>query len=47
MTDSVAFAQDMFRKTKVGVAPGAAFGEEGEGWLRLCFGSAPTASPSP
>jgi aspartate/methionine/tyrosine aminotransferase len=39
MVDSLAFAQDMFRKTKVGVAPGAAFGDEGEGWLRLCFAS--------
>ncbi len=37
MTDSVAFAQDIGRRTGVGLAPGAAFGDGGEGHLRLCF----------
>jgi aspartate aminotransferase len=37
IVDSLKFAQDLFRTTKVGVAPGRAFGEGGEGWLRLCF----------
>ena len=37
MTDSLAFAKDLFRKTQVGVAPGSSFGPAGEGWLRLCF----------
>jgi len=41
MQDSLTFAQEMFRHTKVGVAPGRAFGEGGEGWLRLCFASDP------
>jgi aspartate aminotransferase len=37
MTDSVAFAHDLIGKTGVGLAPGLAFGPEGEGWMRLCF----------
>ena len=41
MDDSVEFAKRLFRETKVGVAPGRAFGPEGEGWLRLCFASDP------
>ena len=40
MTDSLAFAEDMLRKTHVGLAPGVAFGSIGEGRLRLCFASA-------
>lgn len=36
--DSVSLARDILDKTGVGMAPGAAFGSEGEGWLRLCFG---------
>ena len=39
--DSLDFAKRLFRETKVGIAPGAAFGPEGEGWLRLCFASDP------
>lgn len=39
MTDSVATCKDILRRTGVGLAPGAAFGEEGEGWIRLCFAS--------
>ncbi len=41
VTNSLAFAQDLFRQTKVGIAPGRAFGDEGEGWLRLCFAQDP------
>jgi aspartate/methionine/tyrosine aminotransferase len=37
MVDSVAFAKEILAKTKVGLAPGAAFGLGGEGHLRLCF----------
>jgi aspartate aminotransferase len=41
MRDSLRFAQDLVAKHGVGVAPGAAFGEAGEGHLRLCFASSP------
>ncbi|MCY4072092.1 MAG: pyridoxal phosphate-dependent aminotransferase [Chloroflexi bacterium] len=37
MGDSYSFALDVLRKTGVGLAPGAAFGPQGEGYLRLCF----------
>jgi aspartate aminotransferase len=37
IADSVAFAKEILAKTKVGLAPGAAFGLGGEGHLRLCF----------
>ena len=37
MTDSVAYAKQLIAETGVGMAPGRAFGESGEGWLRLCF----------
>jgi aspartate aminotransferase len=37
MTESLAFAKDLVRRAGVGLAPGTAFGPEGEGWLRLCF----------
>jgi len=37
MSDSVAFARALLDETGVGLAPGAAFGEGGEGHLRLCF----------
>jgi aspartate aminotransferase len=39
--DSVAFAKELLAKTKVGLAPGSAFGAMGEGYLRLCFARAP------
>ncbi len=41
MQDSLAFAQRLVREARVGLAPGAAFGEGGEGFLRLCFAQAP------
>jgi aspartate/methionine/tyrosine aminotransferase len=37
MDDSVAFAKDLLMRTGVGLAPGAAFGEGGDDYLRLCF----------
>jgi aspartate/methionine/tyrosine aminotransferase len=39
--DSVAFARRLVRETGVALAPGVAFGREGEGWLRWCFASSP------
>ena len=35
--DSYAFAERILHDCGVGLAPGAAFGPEGEGYLRLCF----------
>ena len=35
--DSFAYAVDLMRRAKVGLAPGVAFGPSGEGRLRLCF----------
>ena len=37
VTDSFAFAKEILEQTGVGLSPGVAFGEEGEGYLRLCF----------
>jgi len=37
--DSLAFAKRLVRDAGIGIAPGAAFGAEGEGWLRWCFAS--------
>lgn len=37
MTDSLATAKNLLHIAKVGVAPGVAFGEAGEGYLRICF----------
>src|SRR3546814_17790892 len=45
MVDSVAFAQELIARTGVGMAPGRAFGDAGEGWLRLCF-AAEAATPA-
>lgn len=39
VSDSYAFAQRVLRQCGVGLAPGAAFGPQGEGYLRLCFAS--------
>ncbi len=36
-TDSVALAKRLIARAGLGLAPGAAFGPEGEGWLRWCF----------
>jgi len=37
MTDSVAFAKQLLAATGVGLAPGAAFGDHSDAYLRLCF----------
>jgi aspartate/methionine/tyrosine aminotransferase len=37
--DSLAFAKRLVVEAGLGLAPGAAFGPEGEGWLRWCFAS--------
>jgi len=37
VTDSYTFAEQVLRQCGVGLAPGAAFGPQGEGYLRLCF----------
>jgi aspartate/methionine/tyrosine aminotransferase len=41
--DSLAFAKHLVADHGLGLAPGAAFGPEGEGWLRWCFASQDTA----
>jgi aspartate/methionine/tyrosine aminotransferase len=41
MENSLEFAKRLVRETGVGLAPGTAFGPQGEGWLRLCFARAP------
>jgi aspartate/methionine/tyrosine aminotransferase len=37
--DSLAFAKQLVEQHGLGLAPGVAFGPEGEGWLRWCFAS--------
>jgi aspartate/methionine/tyrosine aminotransferase len=37
--DSLAFAKRLVSQHGLGLAPGSAFGPEGEGWLRWCFAS--------
>lgn len=37
VTDSYRFAEKVLRQCGVGLAPGAAFGPQGEGFLRLCY----------
>jgi len=39
MDYSLERCKDILRQTHVGLAPGAAFGERGEGFIRLCFAS--------
>jgi aspartate aminotransferase len=41
ITDSLGFAKEVLARTKVGLAPGSAFGPMGEGYLRLCFARDP------
>jgi aspartate/methionine/tyrosine aminotransferase len=38
-TDSLAYAKHLVVNAGLGLAPGAAFGDESEGWLRWCFAS--------
>jgi aspartate/methionine/tyrosine aminotransferase len=37
MNDSLAFCKRLVREQGLGLAPGAAFGPEGEGFVRWCF----------
>ena len=37
--DSLALARRLVAEHGLGLAPGSAFGPEGEGWLRWCFAS--------
>jgi aspartate/methionine/tyrosine aminotransferase len=37
MDDSVAFAKELLARTGVGLAPGSAFGDHSDNFLRLCF----------
>lgn len=37
VTDSLAFCKQLVREAKLGLAPGSAFGPEGEGFVRWCF----------
>lgn len=39
VSDSLGFARELVLRRGLGLAPGAAFGPEGEGWLRWCFAS--------
>lgn len=39
ITDSTAFTAALVRSTGVALAPGAAFGRDGEGYIRVCFAS--------
>ena len=41
--DSLGFAKHLVREFGLGLAPGMAFGPEGEGWLRWCFASRETS----
>jgi aspartate/methionine/tyrosine aminotransferase len=38
-SDSLAFAKRLVSEQGLGLAPGVAFGDEAEGWLRWCFAS--------
>jgi aspartate/methionine/tyrosine aminotransferase len=38
--DSLAFCKDLVRDTGLGLAPGSAFGPQGEGFVRWCFAAA-------
>ena len=39
MTDSLAFCKKLVVEARLGLAPGVAFGPEGEGFVRWCFAS--------
>ena len=41
VTDSRAFAKKLLEETKVGLAPGIAFGEGGEEYFRICYAKSP------
>jgi aspartate aminotransferase len=39
--DDMALAGELLQRVGLGLAPGSAFGPEGEGWLRWCFAASP------
>ncbi len=39
VTNSLAFCKQLVREARLGLAPGSAFGPEGEGFVRWCFAS--------
>ena len=39
ITDSTAFTAELVKNTGVALAPGVAFGRDGEGYIRVCFAS--------
>ena len=39
LTDSFAFCKRLVHEARIGLAPGSAFGPEGEGYVRWCFAS--------
>ncbi len=39
VSDSLAFCKQLVREAQLGLAPGSAFGPEGEGFVRWCFAS--------
>ena len=43
--DSLAFCKKLVKETGLGLAPGSAFGPEGEGFVRWCFAASEEQSP--
>jgi aspartate/methionine/tyrosine aminotransferase len=41
VTDSLSFCKRLVREAHLGLAPGSAFGPEGEGFVRWCFAASP------
>lgn len=39
--DSLAFCKTLVREARIGLAPGSAFGDDGEGYVRWCYACAP------
>lgn len=39
--DSLALCKQLVREARLGLAPGSAFGEEGEGFVRWCYACDP------
>jgi len=39
--DDMALAGELLQRVGLGLAPGSAFGPEGQGWLRWCFAASP------
>jgi aspartate/methionine/tyrosine aminotransferase len=41
LNDSLALCKQLVMESRLGLAPGSAFGDAGEGYLRWCFASTP------